>query len=228
MIIKYNLKFVPANIIKTNKLISYQISLPLKKDLIELINLNTNYFAKEEQTNKALKLPDELYRNYAEYTCAKALNLGQIIIAKHNDKIIGFLIWEDYCKPLVEGIKGNPEVYKLIEPELAFVGQLEKELNNRYKFKKKECAKLMQAGVLPEFQNKGIATALAENAITNIIDNGFKYAIADCTADNSWQVLYKLGFEILTEISYSAFEYNEVKTFAELKGKRRLVIKHLL
>ena len=86
----------------------------------------------------------------------------------------------------------------------------------------------MQAGVLPEFQNKGIATALAEKAITNIIDNGFKYAIADCTADNSWQVLIKFGFETLTEISYSDFVYNNIKTFAELEGKRRLVIKHLL
>ena len=209
-------------------MIDYQILLPKSNDLIELINLNTNYFAKAEQTNKALKIPDEMYRNYAEYILTKALQSEQILIAKQNENIIGFLVWEDYCKPLVEGIKGNPDVYKLIEPELEFVGQLEKELNKKYKFNENDCAKLMQAGVLPEFHNIGIASALADSAIKDIVKRGFKYAIADCTADNSWQVLFKLGFEILTEISYYDFVYNGIKTFAELEGKRRLVIKHLL
>lgn len=205
-----------------------QILLPVQNDLIELIYINTNYFAKAEQTNNALKIPDEMYRNYAEYITIKALALEQILIAKQNNEIIGFLIWEDYCKPLVEGIKGNPEVYKLIEPELSFVEQLEKELNNKYQFKENECSKLMQACVLPEYQNHGIATAIAEKAITKIKDKWYKYVIADCTADNSWQVLFKLGFEIITEISYSDFEYNGVRTFAELKGMRRLVIKNMI
>ena len=205
-----------------------QILLPVQNDLIELINLNTNYFAKAEQSNKALKIPDEMYRNYAEHITKKALTLEQILFAKQNNEIIGFLIWEDYCKPLVEGIKANPEVYKLIEPELAFVELLEKELNVRYQFSEKECAKLLQAGVLPEFHNKGIATALAGKAISNIKEKGYKYAIADCTADNSWKVLFKLGFEILIEISYSDFEFQGVNTYAELEGKSRLVFRQLL
>ncbi|MCL5991775.1 MAG: GNAT family N-acetyltransferase [Bacteroidetes bacterium] len=205
----------------------YKILLPQQEDSIELINLNTNYFAKAEQTNKSLNIPDEMYRYYAEYITRKALALKQILIAKQNNEIIGFLIWEDYLKPLVEGIMANPEVYKLIEPELAYVELLEKELNKNYQFIENECAKLMQAGVLPEFHNQGIATALAEKAIANIKKKGYKYIIADCTAANSWQVLFKLGFDILTEINYSDFEYENVKTFAELKGKRRLVMKYL-
>ncbi|MBI5325323.1 MAG: GNAT family N-acetyltransferase [Ignavibacteriae bacterium] len=211
----------------TNKKIDYQILNPVENDLKDLINLNTFYFAKTEQTNKVLNIPDNMYLNYAEYITKKALDSDQISIAKHNGNIIGFLIWEDYCKPLVEGITGNPDVYKIIAPELEFVELLEKELNKKYQFKEYECAKLMQAGVLPEYHNQGIATSLAEEAIANINRKGYKYIIADCTADNSWQVLLKLGFKILTEIAYSDFEHNGSKTFAVLEGKRRLVIKQL-
>ncbi|TAL68762.1 MAG: GNAT family N-acetyltransferase [Bacteroidetes bacterium] len=206
---------------------NFKIIKPGKDDLIELINLNTYYFAKAEQTNKALKIPDDMYRNYAEHITKKVLDQNQILVAKKNKKILGFLIWEDYCKPLVEGIKGNPEVYKLIQPEIAFVEELEKPLIEKFQFKVNDCAKLMQAGVLPEYQNKGIASELAERAINEIIKRGFKYIIADCTADNSWQLLKKFGFDILTEIAYSDFEFNGVKTFSSLIGKRRLVIKKL-
>ena len=204
-----------------------QIVNPVVNDLTELININTYYFAKIEQTNKALNIPDEFYRNYAEFITEKALNFNQILVAKQDDKIIGFLIWEDYCKPLVEGIKGNPEVYKLIAPEISFVELLEKKLNEIHKFKIGECAKLMQVAVLPGFQNRGIASKLASSAIDIIKECEYKFIIADCTADNSWQLLIKFGFEILTEIPYSDFDYDGKNVFSEIKGKRRLVIKHL-
>lgn len=204
-----------------------KIILPADNDLNELIEINTYYFAKAEQTNKALKIPDEMYRNYAEHITTKALKQNQIIVAKQNEKILGFLIWEDYCKPLVEGIKANPDVYKLIAPEITFVELLEKKLKENYQFKVGECAKLMQAGVLPEYQNKGIASQLAIRAIEEIKERKYKYVIADCTAENSWHLLIKFGFEILTEIAYSDFVFEGVKTFSSLIGNRRLIIKEL-
>ena len=121
----------------------------------------------------------------------------------------------------------NPVVYKLIAPELKFVELLEKKLNDKYDFNENECARLLQVAVIPEYQNSGIAKMLAEKAINDITSSEYKYIIADCTAENSYQILLNFSFETISEILYKDFEYEGIRTFGELIGKRRLVIKRL-
>jgi ribosomal protein S18 acetylase RimI-like enzyme len=203
------------------------ISAPDIQDIDKLISMNCEYFAKSEQTNIALNIPEKHYRNYAGFITHKSFESGKILVAKTDGKIVGYLIWEDYSIPLVTGIKGSLEVYNLIKPEIAFVEEMENNLSDYPEFNVTDCAKLMQVAVLPEYQKEGIATKLASYAINEIIDSGYKIIIADCTAENSWHILVKLGFDSISEISYSDFEFERKRPFAELEGKRRLVIKRV-
>jgi GNAT superfamily N-acetyltransferase len=203
------------------------ISQPEPELLNDIISINIEYFSHAEQTNNALNVPKEIYRNYAEHITMKASGEGQLLVARKNDSVVGYLIWEKVSEPLVTGMKTNKEVYKLIAPELAFVELLEAEFKKKYNIPDKECARLMQAAVLPEEQNKGIATSLVRRAIEDIRNKNYNYIIADCTADNSWRILLKFDFKIVCELTYSDFEYAGSNPFKKLKGKRRLVIKEL-
>jgi ribosomal protein S18 acetylase RimI-like enzyme len=201
----------------------FSIRIALIQDLEQIVEIISGYYSKSEQTSVALNIPSDLYRSYAEHIGLKAIQLIQALIAEYEGKVIGYIIWEDYCIPFYVGMKPNPDIFKIIEPEIEFVEQLESKLD--IEFKEYDCAKLSQAAVLPDYQNKGIATALIKEAINQICLKDYKYILADCTAENSWHILSKLGFEIVNEIAYSDFIFNERKPFGELSGKRRLVIK---
>ncbi len=204
-----------------------QIIMPDKNDIDELVAINTEFFAVEEQTNRALGIPSALYRNYARHISDKAYELGQALLAKKEGRIAGFLIWEDFCDPLVSGLPPDPKIYEMIEPELAFVELLEQPIREKYDFKQNDCARLMQVAVLPGYQHKGIATSLALRAIDDISARDYRFIIADCTSEFSYKILKKLGFTVVSRVPYTEFVFKGVKTFGKAKGKRRMVIKSL-
>jgi len=85
-------------------------------DANQIIELISGYYSKSEQTSIALNIPSDSFKIYAEHVTSKAIILNQIEIAKLEDKIIGYLIWEDYCVYLHEGMKPNPDIFKIIQP----------------------------------------------------------------------------------------------------------------
>jgi ribosomal protein S18 acetylase RimI-like enzyme len=168
-----------------------------------------------------------MYRIYAEHITKKAYSKKQILIAKEIIYFTGYLIWEDFHNPLVEGMTPNPEVYKMIAPEITYVEMLEENLHKVIDTDKNRIARLTQVAVIPVYENRGIATMLADKAISQIIERNYQYIIADCTADNSWHILEKLGFKIISEIAYKDFNYEGENPFSDLQGTRRLVLKEI-
>ncbi|MCX6154322.1 MAG: GNAT family N-acetyltransferase [Candidatus Kapabacteria bacterium] len=205
------------------------ISIANSDDSKEILGIMMSVFAKTEPTSMALNIPDEHYRRYAEYIIDKGIYQQQIFIAKNDKVITGYAIWEDYEEPLVLGLPPNKDIYKMIEPELEFVNLLENELDNIIDFDKSKCMRISQAAVLPHYQGQGIAKALInfiikENSII-ISEKNYKFVIADCTVENSFTILNKLGFDSIIEINYVDFTCNGFNPYKNLNGIRRLMLK---
>ncbi|MBM2813694.1 MAG: dopamine N-acetyltransferase-like [Ignavibacteria bacterium] len=205
------------------------ISLLQEKDVEAIIRLNTDFFAAQEPTNRALGIPLEKYERYARHITNKALSEGIILSAKveETNSLIGFLICEDDCRHLVQGLTGDNEVWKTIQPEIEMVELLEQPLRLKNYFSTGDCLRLMQGGVFPQWQRKGILSKLILYALDISKSKGFKIAIADCTSEISASALTKLGFEIINSLSYSTYESKHGNPFAALIGKRYLMKKDL-
>jgi ribosomal protein S18 acetylase RimI-like enzyme len=203
---------------------------PLKEtDINNVISIMCDFFYIAEPTTRILKIPMKNYKYYAEHITNKAFQKESCLVAKDTkeNKIAGYVIFEDKAKPLIIGLKGDEKVYEIVAPEIAFSEELEREFWEKYDMKEGECVNLLQGAVLPKYQRFGIVSKLVEESINIAISRGYKYAVSACTSLSSTNALEKLGFDIIKSIDYNAFEFKGMKPYSEIPGSQNLMMKEL-
>jgi ribosomal protein S18 acetylase RimI-like enzyme len=201
-------------ILREEKGIIYEIL--QEKDLEETVALLSNVFSCGETVTKCLEITPKELHYCAELYCKKAVREGLSIIAKdkYNNKIISFLISEDFDSEKPEGIE---KIDIKILPGMALLDTLEKDM----KSDKKEWERrfhIYLGGTDEQYKNRKIMTILIEESMKLAKIKHFTSVIAEPSGFATQHMFNKLGFETKNIIEYKTFLYEGKNVFKNIEG----------
>ena len=142
-------------------------------------------------------------------------------VARNTDgDIVGVLISERYCHDYSDNIHPfSPIVTLPLEyaPVADVAKKLEKQIVDKYpEIISTQTLHLFTAGVVPEYRKHKIAMKLFEKIISKAKEEGFKYAISECSTAGSQHILKDdFQFEIGAQVHYDTYEFQGKRVFAD-------------
>ena len=201
-------------IVKEDKGITYEIL--QEKDLEETTTLLSENFTKGEPVTKSLGITANQFYYFAEIYCKKAVKDGFSIIAKDKDKVVGFIISEDFDYAQPNGIQ---DIHPKMLPLMALVDEIEKDA----KSSKKEGEKrfhMFLGGTDEQYEGRHIGTTLAEESMKLAKNKNFTSIIAEPSGFATQHIFRDKfrGFEQKNMIEYKTFIYNGENVFKNIDG----------
>ena len=203
----------PDIIIKEEKGIIYEIL--QEKDLEETAVLISEVFSRGEPSVRYFGITAKEYHYIAQIYCKKGIEEGLSIIAKDKDKdkIIAFLISEDFDSAKPEGME---KIEKKIAIDMAIVDAIEEDV----KANKKEGERrfhIFFGGTEKEYVNRGIMTTLIDESIKLAKTKEFTNIIAEPTGFATQHIFKKFGFEEKKMIEYKKFVFDGKNIYKNLE-----------
>jgi ribosomal protein S18 acetylase RimI-like enzyme len=206
-------------ILRQYKGITYEIL--QEKDLNNTIRLISEVFSQGEPMTKALNITPKEFQSLAEIYSKKAVEEGLSIIAKDNDKVIGFIIAEDFDSTQPEEIKN---IDKKVVPWMALIDEVEKDAKSN-KNEDERRFHLFLGGTDKQYENKHINTTMIEEIMKLAQIKNFTSVMVEPTGFAT-QHMFKdnFGFEQKFIIEYKNFLYQGKKVFENIEGPVGLLL----
>ena len=205
---------IMQDIIKKDKGITYEIF--QEKDLEETATLISEIFTRGEPVTKALGMTAKEFYSFADLYCKKAVKDGLSMIAKDKDKVVGFIISEDFDSAQPEGIE-NIDIKGI--PLMALVDEIEKDAKSNKKEGEKRFHMFL-GGTDKQYEGRHIGTTLVEESMKLAKNKNFTSIIAEPSGfatQHMFRDKFK-GFEQKNFIEYKTFQYNGKNVFENIDG----------
>ena len=199
---------------KDNKGITYEIL--QEKDFEETTALLSEIFSQGEPVTKSLEITPKEFHYFAEIYCKKAVKEGISMIARHKDKnkIIAFILSEDFDSPPPEGIEN---IDKKVVPLMALVDAVEMDAKSNKKERERRFHMFLGA-TDKNYENRHILTTLVEKSLKLAKSKNFTVAIAEPSGFETQHIFNKLEFKQRNMVVYKKFLFEGKKVFKNIVG----------
>jgi hypothetical protein len=208
-----------TEMILRDKGITYEIL--QEKDLEETVALVSEVFTRGEPMTKALEITAKEFHYFIDIYCKKAVKEGLSVIAKDKDKIVGFIISEDFDSAQPEGIE---KIDIKVVPWMALIDAVEKDAKSN----KKEGElrfHMFLGGTEKQYENKHINTTMIEESLKLAKIKNFTSVMVEPTGFATQHMFAdKFGFEQKVMIEYKTFLFEGKNVFKNIEGPVGLLL----
>jgi len=196
----------------TQQTITYRVAEPQDREVI--LSLLTQAFVREPSTaGCTLGSPSHAqWSQFTEFFLDECVHNGLSIVAideqSKNRPVVGAFIVRDFLAPL----SSECETFIADSPFAPIATVLQKlddawfAQHIEFQNKPTGCvADLWMLGVHPVYTHQGIATTLSQQALQQVTQAGFDYAVVECTGAYSQRIMTSLNFKSVCELPYSDF-----------------------
>lgn len=182
-----------------------------------------------EPSSKIMDLcQDKDYKNIIRTDILNSLDKNLVLIARHQGRIAGCAINNDYYEDMIQGIAHNNNnfISDKIEIYTAFFEDLERPfLNKILPLQQKDLLSPTIVWTGKDYIGNGVYNKMLEELADRAKTLGYRYIMAHPTSQQPLETLLKNRYEIKNKICYKNFVYKEKMPFSEEDSFCWLVVK---
>lgn len=207
---------------------NYEVKQATAEQLEEILDIQTEAFLKREPMTMSLGISEESYRKSMKWMFEHGIRLGLLFVAVEEvtHKVIGLVAtypsnFLDIVEVPQELVKGDEEAY---DASGRLLELMDRKLENVSGFQTGEYLHIYYAATHKDYGKCGIATNLMEVVLAHAKEQGYTHIYGETTNPKSLRVMLNNDVEILDRMEYGKCG---IKTFADMEGELRLVVKEL-